>query len=332
MRKYVSWIVGAVLVGAALLAPNGGTASIAGTGTGESAKITQVKQVGELLACLSEKTGEEPMVYTAPTSIKNMAAKSQQEEYESVTLSIESSANIITKWGENTYSQSSSTTKMTRSLQCYFTKDEAFYVADATIITSSSSSSRNKSNKALSVAFELYIGEEVQCVKITRWGAKYNYTIDGEKMDGENDDDAILSEIINRWVDAEELGETLISINALNYEILSIFGEYILEVDSNKFVKSGNTYSLKSGSAKELCSEICGLTDGFDEASFSVDLSNATSPCINFLYTADYSHKDSNYSVSYKGGEMSTIVLSNINNTVINFPEDITVYSLEDFE
>lgn len=338
MRKYVSWIVGAILIIVALLVPNGGISAIAGAGTGSGAKITKVKQVGELLAGFSQKAGVSPIVDKVSTpSIEAIKAQASKEEYQSVTLSIDTTASTTSN---SSYSRGSAaaSSDIKRSMTCYFTETEAFYVVDATINSRSSSSYygdeynsayNHETSLALSVAFELYIGEEEQLLKITRWGTKYSTN---NEDDEDNDSYLIPTGGINKWMDVAEFGDVVLSVNAFNYEILTIFGEYILDVGTDKFVQSGNRYSLKSSNAKELCTQICGLEKGFEEAEFSVDLSNAQNPYVNFLYTVDFSNHSEGYNATYYGGEWTTISLSNVNNTVINFPEDVTVYSMEDFE
>ncbi len=319
MKKYLSWVICAILLFAAWFLPQNDAAVIAGGGNGKSEKVDSVKDVGNVLRTLCNTNTTKDYIELA--SFQNNAEENIEEEYTSVTLEFDTVVNFSAKYNWKTV-----TRDMQRSMTCYFTPKEAYYI----VSYNSCSSDEENGGSGISMAFELYINmeENIGLMKVSR----YSMAIKNQDAEPNKFPEGAL----NKWVDMQD---AFFEVNEKNYLQMAIIGEYILSAESDKFLKSGDTYSLKKNSAKELCCTLADIIGAatdmsfFKDAEFSVNLSSKTSPVIAMLYTIKQStERYENDQYEMKAGERMTCRISNINNTVINFPSNIQTYNISDFE
>lgn len=328
MNKYVAWIMCGVLTLGAMLFSNTKTV-VAGKGNGKSEKVDTVQEVGMVLNSLGEDLRIDRVFTTEGTdgiSLLNTENGTNSTlnvvgKYKSVTLKFNTIAGTKAISGFN-----SSSVDMEKEMECYLTQKEAYYVIDA-LIKSSATVEGKQSGATISLACELYVTARKAIMRITRYSAAM---VNGEAPE-------MPSGVLNKWVDMKGEASSIISVNDDNYEVMAVIGNYILETGSEKFKKSGNTYELGNLWAQQLCGEILGVStsgndNAFKKAEFSVDLSSKTSPYLTLLYSMheDYGYGESKYNM--EAGQYMTCRLSNINNTQIEFPENVKIYDISDFE
>lgn len=370
MKKYISWAVCGIMTLAASIMPIG-KSGIAGSDTGRGERVTSVKEVGAVLSSISSEMqgGRSSAAVISDDLQPEDSQKGDEQKYTSVTLFLETSSS--TSMGKSSsYSGGISersaygfSMDINRSMSCYFTEKESYYNIDLYMNSFSYATGSTTSNHrtyVISMAAEIYIGESRQLIRISRLSINEDVSSSDDSDDDIDTEDALFPQgALNKWLDVSGL-EELLSVNQTNYRQIGVIGEYIRDVDSAKFTRSGSKYSLLPTNAKELCRGLISLaletysmdfSDNCIKASkFSVDLSDKRSPYVDLLYTLDYEdseEQNGNFYDSEDGkwkeakridseqasvGEQTSIRIANINDTVIRFPSDVTVFSIGDFE
>lgn len=326
---------------------------ICGVGAGTDAKISTIAELGDVLCSFTDVeiagySVNSPLSYGASSEVKD-------NDYESVTLSVNTKGRIKGKSSAHTdvygYSYSSSASyscTVSRAMTCYFTRSEAYYEIECDITlnqstytsSGSSSSSSNSQDVIAGVSMEcaIYLSEKLNLCKFSR--CSILSTVNGERQS-----EVFPVKALNKWIDLESADDWL-DATEMNYEQLQIIGEYISDVGTEKFTKTDKVYKLLPSKSREFCSDLCGVlvsdsslkgyisAENFDNAEVSINLRDKTSPSINVLYTYNYeTGSDSSYSnVDIGAAEQTSIRLSHINNTSINFPYFVTIYNMQDFE
>lgn len=319
MKKYISWIVCAFLLISAFFLSRT-SVSIAGEGDGVNQEVKTVEEVGSILKSFC---GEDDTEITTKKSMGSALelANATEDEYTSATLHF----NTVSRVSGYTYM------KLQKQMTCYFTQDEAYYVSKGEITTE---------NYGLLFDADVYFTGEESFVKFKQFTARIN----NSNRESESQEAPSLPQgVLHKWIRMDEYSASLIDVNETNYEVMAMLGGYILASETDVFKKNGDVYSLKNTETKNLCAELASISganfgsDAFKQSSFTVDLASKTSPYISLMYDASEkftypTSQGSTKTYTINMFEQLTCRLSNINNTVVNFPSDVEIYEMSDFE
>ncbi len=320
---------------------------ICGIGAGEDAKISTLEELGDVLCSLTD--GEiDGYAAVGPLSYE-VSSAAEDNKYESVTLSVNTRGRIKGKsslytddYGSSYSGSASYSCTISRAMTCYFTQSEAYYEieCDITLNQSAYTSSSSSQDVVAGVSMEcaIYLSEKLNLCKFSR--CSILSTVNGERQS-----EVFPVKALNKWIDLESADEWL-DATEMNYEQLQMIGEYISDVGTEKFTKTDKVYKLLPSKSREFCSDLCDVlvstgslngyisAENFDNAEVSINLRDKKSPLINVLYSYNYeSGSDLSYShVDIGAAEQTSIRLSHINNTSINFPYFVTIYNMQDFE
>lgn len=344
LKKYIALGLCAILtVTGGVLSANAKTVQVeVGAGNGKSEKVETVEEfadaweaAGELLLGITDN--ENVSVDLCASKLADESAK----KYTSVTIALESqsSSRNYTQIGDG-----STTTRsvMDRTMTCSFTETESYYNVDATIYNYTNRSyGENWEDKTttMDMCFEMYLNkaEGHSAIRFDR----FNMSEIVKNKDGEKDNsgsfasmNALVDVLEGKWLSSEMIGGENIfqMVNASNYTVFEIFGKYLdMQDQEGVFAKSGKTYTLNEEYADAMLFELVGSViggasiTGVEEESgednplegfsmiFKADLSVATQPKLNCIYSVDYYWGD----LQFATFERQNFVLKNINNTVI---------------
>lgn len=341
-----------LLITASVLTLGTGKVS-AGAGNGTDAKIMSIEDMSQLLQSFSARVPGEKEEPVAKTSVR--LSDTESSAYTSVTMEeistweLEFSESVEDRYGDR--KMDSHSVKMDRTLKVYMTENVSYYVSDFDFVQSSKSEdgeTKLSQNEYSSCKIEVYLAEDAAMIRMDRCSAETN---------------GVLSKNINKftgkWIDlmsAEEIGlsadeavEMMTAINAANYNILSLMGDFISEREG--FTSSDDTvFTMKKDTFDAFLRALLILMGeksliGDTEGEFVVDLHQANVPKVYFdLYNSYSDSKRSEFvqtpggsgyytpsqNVSLKFNEKDDFTFYNINNTVIGDPPhaDLTVKEL----
>ena len=331
MKKFLSVIVCAILVGISAILGVDTEKVTCGAGNGVNEQIKNVSEVADVL----ESFGFSPSM-----RLTALSDSDDEKEYTSATIIFESVGGVSSSstWSGNTYGSSSMNMYMDKTMTCYFTEDASYYDVEAYIRSSSMSSGSGESESNSSVAkigFQMYIDSEHVYIRFSEFSVTSNTT---ETLPD-------FKKVLNKWIDATEGGgSSVTSVNDDNYEQMSIIGKYVRNYEEDGFTRSGDVYEMKNDEVKSLCRELfrvvggSSVADDIKASSFTLNLSNAQSPVMELFYSinvdeeSDNSYSSSRYSVKCSGEERTKMTLMNINNTVVEFSDSAKIYDVDDSE
>ncbi len=300
MKKYISWVVCAVLLFSAMLLPKFNPIEI-GKGSGVGQKVESVEEVADIL-CSFGATEDELNQMMSTNTVE------QTNTHKSVTLEFEINRSF-SMWQKSTRKQFlSSQSRMTM----YIDDEKVYYRAESDTFQEAPLGEEMK-RVSSSPVFDLYVFGEQVFLKVMQ-GAGEGFP----------------KELLNKWVDMGDGAEMFQAVTGMNLLIMSTIGQYILNCEEDIFSRSGNTYTLNSTAAKTLWGQLSFgeiKEDEFDEAEFFVDLSSKRSPFFSARCTVTEKGEGS----SFWWGEHVKCRLSNIDNTKVNFPQNVEIYNLFDY-
>lgn len=360
MKKITSWVVCTVLLVATVVLSFGTADSYGGSAGGTPEKLTTVEEVTEVLDWLSTRsktTASTKGVLTTDGNGGKAADNNENKEtpenkYTSVTLRFTNAGSVSSssRYSGNSKSSSQrSSVSFEREMTCYFSKDASFY--DVSFYANSSSRVDSASSKSYTkLKAKFYMDDQHLYLYISEFVVGRSGTdSDGEAI--EYDEPADYSDKLNKWIDFTTLGsggafDSFTSINDTNFKIMSTIGTHMeSKEDESVFSKSGKRYNMKKAYTTELCKDIFRLSGGsslsedfIDDVEFSVDMSSAKKPSLDFFYSIkgdddeSYSLGSYYYSSSYdvSATEKMKCEISNVNNTSVKMPKG-RIYSPVDF-
>ncbi|MBE7067726.1 MAG: hypothetical protein E7381_00335 [Clostridiales bacterium] len=356
MKKYLSWIVCAVLVVGSVFLSKKQTFSIAGAGNGVAEEFTTIEELGEVLAWMSEKSGNEtePVVYTESG---NALAETTVKDYTSGSFRISTSFGMSQEVNFNGQEQRVGAS-MEREMTCYFTETASYYEVDAYIQTKSEQgeggmyTNRATSHSTIRIKEKLYVDDTHFLVYIE----EYTIAIRAKDAEGNSIDQEEINfePIKHKWIDFSEyedasMLELMHTVNGANFGIMTTIGSYMLQNEDEKmFYRSGDTYTLRESHGEGLVALFLGVEDVDadipKDASLSVDftvnLSAPKNPFISLYFDMSGEYREtiptgvdtkSEYNSKVEAVELMQCEIFEINNTVVNMPTG-TFYNPEDFD
>lgn len=340
MKKIVALVISLIILvcGVAFQGESASGGAVIKRGNGKSERVTTIKTLANVLDSITNRFSDDDIYASADddNTIEGVAqspfgGEEEEVEYTDAVLTFDTyGATGIDISAESSFGSYSMTTNATfnRSMTCLFTKDAAYYYIDAEIRTSSSGNigGEDSNIKAfISIEAELYITEEASFMRLI----EMTLLMDGNDID--------FGEMLGKWIDCSEGGAGEInSVNAQNYEQLSVIGNYIDQYEVGGFKKNGSIYTLKEEPCKSLCLELFSLAGMdslpdkcLDRYDFSVDFSDSTTPVMDLSYVIKYDED----SQKVGGVENTRITISDINRgNTVTLPESAEIYKLSDFE
>ena len=144
--------------------------------------------------------------------------------------------------------------------------------------------------------------------------------------------------LLNKWIDlsAESTDGLFDEITGETYSQLSVIGEYVSNYEENGFTERNGIYTLADEKARTLICEMIGYSgveNLFDKASFTVDLTKKINPAMEIYEKVETMKNSSDGMYEYylpKQEQKHKLSLSNINNTIVNFPTGVEIYGPEE--
>ncbi len=330
MKKFISVIVCAILVGISAVLNIDTEKVTCGAGNGVNEQIKNVSEVADVL---------ESFGLSSSTRLTALSDSDDEKEYSSATIVFETVGGMSSSSTVSGSGSSSSNMYMDKMMTCYFTEDASYYDVEAYIRSSASVSASGESDSNSSVQkikAQLYIDADNVFVRFTEFSITSNKT---ETLPD-------FKKILNKWIDVSEgHGSIITNINDDNYEQMSIIGKYIRNYEEDGFTRDGDFYQMKTDEVKSLCRELfrvaggSSVADDIKTSSFTLNLSNAQHPVMELFYSINVEKESSGssyasnyYKVQCSGEERTKITLSNINNTIVEFNESAKIYDADDFE
>lgn len=341
MKKIVALVISLVILVCGVVFQNevSSVGVVIKRGNGKSEKVTTVKTLANVLDSLTDRFGGGNSYASADGDGKIEGVSrnplngdaDEKVEYTDAVLTFDTygtiGMDISSKSSYGNYSMTANIT-FNRSMTCLFTQDAAYYYVDAEIRSNSSGSVNGESESVksfMSIEAELYITEETSLMRFIEMTVlSEGYDVDFKQM-------------LGKWIDCGEGGaEELNSVNAQNYQQLSLIGDYVEDYENGGFKKNGNVYTLRDEPCKQLCLELFALAGAgslpencLDRNNFSVDFSNSTTPVMDLSYVIKYNED----SQKVGGVENTRITISDINRgNTVTLPESADIYDFSDFE
>lgn len=297
----------------------------AGAGKGKSAKIETIEQTGKVLSSFQNRLTS--YNFDGETSAMDDADAKDEVEYKSLTVNVDSAAEMSYESGLNSYNDEKTEQSMScdRQLTAYFTERASYYLTDFKIYSHAYSSMRSASglkteehNMFMSCLMHIYLEENFAMVRIDRMEAV---------TDGEANKTA--ANALGKWVyfSNEENDEyrnvvsSLTSANDSNFKVFTVMSRYIK--NAQYFKKDRQNYTLLAEYTDLFIRDM--LTAQFGSlsydpdtcnGSFKVDLSDKSKPQMRLEASSSFSQ--SRTKCDSFGSDL--MIFSNINNTVISAP------------
>lgn len=308
MKKTLSTLVCALLIAVSVFISVDTEKVTFGAGNGVNKKIESVEEVSNLLQSFLEKD------YGAKlTSNDDKNDETSKEKYTSATIEFTTKAGVDANYNIEGYGRIVQHVTMDRKMTCYFTENSAYYKTEAFIKSSSGEGDKE-------VTQMIKLNGEVFFCDVT-------YIRINEFVTSSIDNMPDMSQTYGKWFElSREYTNQLMDVNKMNYAIMAMIGEYV--EDKDKFNKSGSVYNLKEQYFKELFGDMSSTLganiNAYKNGLFKLDLTEKTKPKISLYY------KETNSNIMI--AEYLDMKISNVNNTIAEFPKDVTIYSQEDFE
>lgn len=291
----------------------------AGRGDGVNEKVVRLEELSSLLSdCFSVGAGREV----------NLAAVSENQ-YSSVTMSEVSSVSMLYEMHQNgTQARNENIAlDMQREMTAYLTQNEVLYDSQVTV------SSAESQGEPMDYVFHIiiYMGPDTAMIRFDE------LIVAQEKVIA-----SPIEKVRGKWIggssaDSNNIFDAMTSINQTNFQILNLIGDFLRTNDSSAFIQNGNSYTMTDEAYKEFVngmiamlgvgtSEILQKTEGTFEANFS----DAETPRVSITIgnNAEESSQYGRYAVNLS--ETEEFIFSNINNTVIELPQEIDVISFDE--
>lgn len=299
MNKYFKLAISVVLVIVSLIVILTSDEVYCGKGSGINEKIKNLDEFSLMMNDLFNDNEEEYL------SID----KSEKKEYTSATFTVYTKMSTIYD-----YEESNDGISMDRKMIVYHTKEEAYYIVDATIL---SIVDGKRSETKLSIDYYFNFETQKGIMKINDFN---NPSLNPRVNEG-------LKYIIGEWIDHESLCLALISVAVDNLHFLEVLGGYINKITPDDYTEFLGCYFLSPENTKKIIGELInvyGNDNILEEAlgkssTISYNLQDKFKPVINTNFTFQYD--------SLSMSENLKIEFYNINNTIINLPEDIDLIS-----
>ncbi|MBQ8858421.1 MAG: hypothetical protein IJ012_01360 [Clostridia bacterium] len=328
MKRYALLLLSLVLIVAVLLLlPSKFTVAIGGKGSGKGASITRLDNLVTVVQSFSYMSGEDNSYIAAAA------------EYGSIHANLRKDISMGYKMRGGGMSSDFACT-ISSDADMYMTEKGQLYI-DAAFDWNTQSNQDNQSSLVMmSIDMKMYTDKE--CVYV--FFSKFDVTQNGVK---EN----VPSQMLGKWIDFSMDGviDIFQQLISLNTEALALYGEYIDQHLDNGFSKNGDVYTMKSDLFQELAQRELSMaenffgTGGMDfefdfDGDFEVDLSNEKKPKIKQNFEYEYPEK---VTVAEKSVYIETttpnfermeITFLDVNNTIVEFPSDVRVYSMEEIE
>lgn len=323
-----------------------------GEGNGTNARITSMRDMGEMLEAFSPQLNG----YNFSADISELSNDENDVEqhvgkYKSVTFSEESSAYVNLDFAikdnkSRTY-DGSSTATYHRFMQVYITENATYYHSECTVTTDGSmpeyigdNISTSTSYSDITLNIDVFIAKDRVLLRINKALIAVN---------GVNN--YMFERVLGRWGDFTEdvaEGKKIVSefnsVNRMNFRILALMGECISGYNSDNFNNNGSSYSLKKGPFRSLASSLLSiagvpsyLNDKGLSGEFEVDLGDDTNPIVDLTLENKYkldkeTAQNSNYTkLNFDYLEYDEFTFSAINNTVIKGYNSISALSAKDY-
>ncbi len=331
MKKYVSIIVCAILIGLSIFLSVDTEKVSYGAGNGVNAKINSVDEVADVLQSF----------VNGGTTLTSLTSNNEEDDnskkYTSATFVFETSAKVGISQSSSK-SSSSANIKLDKTMTCYFTETSSYYIIDAVIRNSSSSwydTESSSSSSNIKMKMELYMSDETIYIRFKEFtlATRTTYKETNSKINN-------FKPILNKWFDFTGFseGDSILEVNEDNYKIMSTIGKYVRNYKEEGFTKSGGVYNLKEDNVVKLCNEIfkivggSSLGDELDDKYFTLNMSNVENPIMELFYAYDNEESGQGLSYSVNCAEKTKMSIKNINNTVAEFPEDVELHDPNEVE
>lgn len=324
MKKIITLSISLVLIVAALFCSYVPAGFTAGRGNGENEEVTDTETLSDVIKDTCKLLNFGSTYSVEPMSSLSIA---KGKSYESVTLVYDTDAEsrVTLHNGEHMYStvKAKMTVYIDADGRAIISLRDA--VVDIDIKYGSVSQRFNVSYDA-----DLYISESVVAVKYH----KVSTSLQG-----------MPSSLIGRWIDVRHLPGDFTNIfqNLLqqtkNY--LGLIDKYLSEYSEDGFIKRGDKYSMMDEYLESFIKEQFSLAndntigaeytfEGCENQSMTIDLSSVTEPTIEtdakeveYEAYVDTGTSSGKVRAECQYTDYSRITITNINNTVIDFDEDI---------
>ena len=240
---------------------------------------------------------------------------------------------------------SSESNSMTREMTVYYTEDSILYDVNGII----NKKNRYKdlideepvavtSNTVFSFDLQLLISEDAAFVNFKNYSYAYNLTGPGSYGEiYESKNMQLKSKNTNKWIEIPEnvlLNNTLLS-EAVEVDFFSSMS-YVLElIVEAEYADDNETIIYLDANDLLDMEEDLGMTPSFDlentACDFKIDLSSPSTPHIYFMYDYSDSRKVSDDTrISTDISFTHDVSISNIDNTVVDFDDDVVEKTVED--
>lgn len=339
-RKIKRWTALAIsiltTVAIIIMLPLPGTVRVAGIGKGENARIEKMEG---LAVALQE-------IFSWYSSANSKQASITEDEFHSARIQIQSSQSQEFK-----LLYSGSAVSQNR-LQIEFTAD--YYINDqgqiyietkAELYTQMLMEDNKTSSEDIYIHMDAKIYEDEEALYV--YYDEISLSANGVTQN--------VPQLTGKWLSiTETIGQeffgTVEDLYAHDFAFINVYCQYIRDHLQEGFRVEDNVHTMEQELFQELCRDLQSINKEtlgkgyewdndsvlYDEGSFSVDLTDAEKPRIETkyhytlpskIYAQGYWFDVENTGVNYVEQEL---VLCNLNNINITFPDNVTIYDIED--
>lgn len=327
IKRIVSLVISlALLITAIVTTSSKNVKAIAGPGGGKDEKVENIEEVITVLSCFLNDgeyslTDPSSAMMLSTSNMGDLAQAISHElnvnGHESATITISNRLNSSSSYSGNGSHYTQKAT-MTRAMTMYITEDETYYESKGEFFVSYDGSDDEPTTNFYKFNMLIYVEDDT------------TYACFRELlMVDPSQTVQIKAENIGRWVELPpEAFEELVDIDDVNREmfasiadllnVLISIGEITTE-DKSVSVNSSDWERIKNDYEDEMPST---QFEDF-EVDFDVDLSLATQPYLAIVATMDDEQELQGQRATNKVTEDIRITMRNIDNTVIDFDEDM---------
>lgn len=347
MKKYVCLALSVVFIvlSFAIIHPFDGIA--VGKGNGQNAKVETLDEFVSIIdsAVASLKmTGPEEQMMGLSNSNKLPGGSKEHTSVTMETSQYVTNSYVMNGTGIYMKVQNSVQAEMTY----YVSEDGQLYIEMTGEVSSNVSQSASNApgnlNTFMSFEAKLYYGND----KLLIYYDDVIYAQNGMTND--------MSMLLGKWIDFSDLNiggamgaDVASNLRENDAKLLTIYGDYIDRYLDSGFEESNSVYTMNNDIFNSLCKEVnrlvsanassggfSGLDVQITDGDFYVDLSDKESPQITqsykYKYPGSFNYGGQKYSIESIGDNSThqEMIFKNIDNTKIEFPDDIKVYTLQE--
>lgn len=314
MKRTILLIVSFVLITATIIATQfeAHTSIIAGAGNGVDKKINNLDQLEEVFDYIS--SGNMDMAFSDDGDMGAMAAAkelvaSKSGKYDSLTFFEETTGSSLSE----TSGVYTSTNKYNRRMTIYMTDDGMYYISQGMIKSSYVDKKEPSNSYEMNFIFDWELYFDLDHEDVYAKFNVFNITKDDDEM-------VDVSDILGEWVRFESSGSVSMLFSMVNEMNMDGFSYMSMLINGGKeeFKNNGDIYTIDM--------DLIPDSNSNNDTSFVVSLANPTSPTMSLKINENvhetqesyYEYYPTTYYIDYEIKLNDNVVISNINNTVID--------------